>query len=368
MKSIVGNILAAFIGWVAFGCTENPPKADLLVGTYTDQESEGIYLLSFDPTTGVLSDLRLATEASSPSYLTISEDRKYVYSVGSRETSAVYAFKWKDGQDSLELINKVSAAGVNPCYVDFSESEKMVAIANYSSGSVAFYNVEKDGSLIDKPFAYQHEGSGPNKDRQEDPHAHCSIFSKDSRFIYVVDLGIDQVIAYPVQDRSVGSGSTAFELKPGDGPRHMIFHPKKNFAFIINELSNSVVSVQVNQETGKFTEVDRKSTLPEDFKAHSQCADIRITSDGKFLYASNRGHNSIAIFSVSEDAQLERIGVEPVRGDWPRNFTLSPDENFLLVANQNSNNITVFSLDKQTGQISYTGNEMALSKPVCLKF
>lgn len=353
--------------------TENQPqemqeteKIDLLIGTYTGSGSEGIYRLSFNPETGELSDLRLAAEASSPSYLVISDDRQKVYSVGEREAGTVSAFEWQD--DSLVLINNASVAGKNPCYVDFSDTEKLIAVANYSSGNVGFYPVGENGGVTAEPFVFQHSGSGPNPQRQEAPHAHCAIFSVDSRFVYVVDLGIDQVMAYPVSEGKVSAPFTALKLVPGDGPRHLVFHPVKDIAFIVNELSNTVVSVGVDKKTGMLEEIDRENTLPEDFKEHSQCADIQITSDGKFLYASNRGHNSIAIFSVDEKAQLTRTGTESVRGDWPRNFTLSPDERFLLVANQNSDNITVFSVDQETGLLTYTGNEISMSKPVCLKF
>ena len=362
------KLILLLIFLVLAGCNEKTERMDLLVGTYTGSGSNGIYLLSFNPQSGELSDLRLAAEASSPSYLTISEDRQYVYSVGEREAGTVSAFRWKDGQKGLELINKQAVPGRNPCYVDFGAKQNMVALANYSSGNVAFYPLEADGRISDKSFVFQHAGSGPNADRQEAPHAHCSIFSKDERFVYVVDLGIDQVIAYPVREGKVDSGFVALTLAPGDGPRHMVFHPENNIAFIVNELSNSVVSTRIDPETGVMEIIDRDHTLPDDFTAHSQCADIRITADGRFLYASNRGHNSIAIFTVDENAQLERIGTESVRGDWPRNFTLSPDEKFMLVANQNSDNITVFSVDQKTGLLTFTGYELSMSKPVCLRF
>lgn len=342
-------------------------KTEMLVGTYTGAGSEGIYMLSFDPAEGTLSNKRLAATVKNPSFLTISADNRYVYSVGETDSGVVAAFGWESGSDSLKVINKVSAQGAAPCYIDYSSKQNMVAVANYVSGNVGFYGVKSDGSLMDEPVIFHHEGAGPNKNRQESPHAHCSIFSKDDRFVYVVDLGIDEVKVYPVGD-TVGAGSTALKLHPGDGPRHMVFHPDKDFAFIVNELSNTVVSASVNKETGELTMIDRAGTVPEDFKEHSQCADIHISKDGKHLYASNRGHHSIAIFNVAEDASLERVGVESVRGDWPRNFTLSPDERFLIVANERSDNIVVFKRDQQTGLLTFTGNEVSLSKPVCLKF
>ncbi|MEQ8583348.1 MAG: lactonase family protein [Marinoscillum sp.] len=361
------HLTALLLGIFVLSCTQKNTKMDLLIGTYTDQTSEGIYRVSFDTQTGELTDLRLAVKAASPSYLSISPDRKYVYAVGERGDGAVVAYEWE--QDSLKRINQVSSMGINPCYVDFSANKKLVAVANYSSGNGAVYAVAADGSIVGEPSTYQHEGVGlDSANRQEAAHAHCSMFSKDSRFVYVVDLGIDQVVGYPVIDGGIGDGFTALSLVPGDGPRHMVFHPTKDMAFLINELSNSVISIKVDVETGMLTEIDRANTVPEDFTEHSQCADIHLSSDGKFLYGSNRGHDSIAIFAVGESGELERIGVESVQGKWPRNFTLSPDERFLLVANKDTDNITVFSRDPKTGLLTYTDQEIAVSRPVCLKF
>ena len=290
-----------------------------------------------------------------------------MYAVGERGDGTVVSYAW--GKDGLQRINQVSSMGINPCYVDFSADKKLVAVANYSSGNGAVYAVAEDGSIVGEPSTYQHEGVGlDSANRQEAAHAHCALFSKDSRFLYVVDLGIDQVVCYPVVEGALGEGFTALQLTPGDGPRHMVFHPTKNLAFLINELSNSVISIDVDTETGRLTEIDRANTVPEDFTEHSQCADIHLSSDGKFLYGSNRGHDSIAIFSVGESGELERIGVESVQGKWPRNFTLSPDEKFLLVANKDTDNITVFSRDSKTGLLSYTDQEIEVSRPVCLKF
>jgi len=345
---------------------EENPDITMTIGTYTDATSEGIYAVDFNTKTGELSGLKLMAKSPSPSYLAWSPGHGLLYAVNELEGGQVSAYKYEG--DTLIAINEAGTNGIHPCYVDVNDKGDKVAVANYSSGNGAVFELKEDGSIADSLFTYQHSGNGPNADRQEAPHAHCSIFSPDGRFVYVVDLGIDQVKGYPTAGQSIGSGFTALELEPGDGPRHLIFHPNKLQAFLINELSNTVVSLAIDTATGIFKVIDRESTIPEDFTEHSQCADIHLSSDGKFLYGSNRGHNSIAIFSVAETGKLERIGVEPVHGEWPRNFTLSPDEKFLLVANKDTDNIAIFSRDAKTGMLTYTGNQMSLSKPVCLKF
>lgn len=369
------NILALSI--LVMACTQKPDKQasmneteqevsslELLVGTYTGQGSDGIYQLSFNPETGELTDPKLMAELGNPSFLTISPDRQYVYSVSEGDSGVVAAFKWEN--QKLNLINSVSSGGANPCYIDLHQ--RKVVLANYSSGNGGLYEVQGDGSLRSTNFAFQHEGTGPNESRQEAPHAHFSRFSSDGKFLYVVDLGIDQVMIYPVVGDSIGAGSVAFHLQPGDGPRHIAFDDNRNRAFIVTELSNAVVAVNVDQQTGVFEEIDRKSTLPEAFEGESYCADIHISEAGQFLYVSNRGANSIAIFEVDQDGKLELIGSEMVKGNWPRNFIFSPDEKFLLVANQESNNIVVFAKNPMTGLLTDTGHQIELSKPVCLVF
>ncbi|MCB0669736.1 MAG: lactonase family protein, partial [Saprospiraceae bacterium] len=203
---------------------------------------------------------------------------------------------------------------------------------------------------------------------QKGPRAHCVKFDPNGKFLYTVDLGIDQIITYPVSASGVGEATSRFALDPGDGPRHFIFDPTRDLAYVVNELGSSVVSMRIDHNTGELTRIDKKGTLPEGFEGDNYCADIHISSDGKFLYASNRGHNSLAIFSVGDQGELEKIGVESVQGEWPRNFTLSPDEKYVLVANQNTDNITVFNRNTETGALTFTGNQYQLSKPVALKF
>ncbi len=348
-------------------CNTDPQQhstLQLLIGTYTGSGSEGIYQVSFETSTGSLSGLQLIASTSNPSYLAVSEDGSNVYSVGEDESGTLSSWQWStDGQ--LQLINQVSSYGVHPCYIDVQKG--LLAVANYSSGNGGVFQLSTNGGLKKAFSEFQHHGSGANMERQESPHAHFSQFSADGRFLYVIDLGIDQVLAYPMTEGKLGVAVTALSLEPGDGPRHLEFHPNKNQVFIVNELSNTVVSAAVDPVTGTFSVIDRLSTLPEEFTDHSQCADIHLSNDGKFLYASNRGHQSIAMYQVADSGELAFLGTEATRGDWPRNFLISPDDQFLLVANQESDNIVVFSRDKVSGLLEYTGTKIELSKPVCLK-
>ncbi len=344
-----------------------PFTMDLLVGTYTDSGSDGIYRLKFNPETGQLSDAKLMAKASNPSYLAISKDKKAVFAVNENDPGEVTSFRWDKEADTLAFVGRLSSQGAHPCFIDLGPGDKTVAVANYSSGNIVVFGVGSNGALSPSPQIRQHEGNGPDQNRQEGPHAHCSLFKEN--FLYAVDLGIDKIMSYGIQaDGSLGEAQVAFELEPGDGPRHLEFHPSRKLAFVVNELSNSVVVLQADHAAGTFQQVGRYSTLPPNFEGKSFVADVHISADGRFLYVSNRGHNSIAIFAVADDGQLSSVGHEPVKGDWPRNFVISPDGNFLLVANQNSNNVVVFKLNKETGLLSHAGFEMKLSKPVCLKF
>jgi 6-phosphogluconolactonase len=359
---------------IAIGCNQiesrnriQKTNYSLLIGTYTGQGSEGIYMLDFNVETGALTNKKLVAETPNPSFLAISHDQQFVYAANESNPGSVSSFKWDQENQQLSLINQQPTQGSHPCYVDVSHSGNYLVAANYSSGNIAFYNLH-NGEINGAPTIRQHEGSGPT-DRQKGPHAHFSQFCKSDKFVYAVDLGIDQVIAYPVSDNgSLGEGHTALKLDGGDGPRHLVFHPSRDLVFVINELSSSVVSAKVDHQNGRFERIDKRSTLPKDYKGQNSCADIHISPDGKFLYASNRGHNSIAIFSVADNGKLEMIGTKPTNGEWPRNFTLSPNGRHLLVANQRSNNIVVFSIDRKTGLLTETGHEAEVSRPVCLKF
>ncbi|SDF18426.1 6-phosphogluconolactonase [Pricia antarctica] len=377
------KFLLFFILILALGCRIEPEKnetqlknqneqntnIELLIGTSTSGNSKGIYKLDFDRKTGTLSNKSLLVESQNPGYLYLSKDRHKVYSSNSTKPGSVSVYEWNDTRSHLKVIGQHSSEGDGACYIELNPSETLLAAANFGSGSIVVYPLDKDGNVAGFPRSVKHTGSGPHPN-QKSAHAHCVKFSESGEYLYAVDLGMDEIVAYNItaDKRLLGQSQTVLKLDAGDGPRHLIFHQSKKMAFVINELSSTVISVKINPATGQFERIDKQSTLPVDFKGENKCADIHLSSNGKFLYASNRGHNSIAIFSVSEQGKMELLANEPVQGDWPRNFVLSPDNEFLLVANKKSNNISVFSVDQKTGLLEYTGNQIVLSQPTCLKF
>lgn len=330
------------------------------VGTYTNGESKGIYkyALSAD---GTLENLGLAAETSNPSYLALSKNGKSLVAVNENDPGTVTAFRI-DG-DSLFQQNQASSGGIHPCFVTVSERNE-VLVANYSSGSVSLLQLEKNGSLSDLKFTEQHTGKGTT-DRQESPHAHSAYFLPGSKNKVVsADLGSNQLWFSELNDGTLTVTDT-LAMAPGAGPRHLAFHPKKPWIYVLNELNNSISLVKKN---GNKYNVDQSfSMLPDGFNEYSKAADIHLSPDGKFLYASNRGHDSIVIYRISEDGNLKRIGFEPTGGKEPRNFSLSPDGNFVIVANQNSNNLVCFQRNEITGKLSLI-SEIQAPTPVCIVF
>lgn len=341
----------------------------LLIGTYTGEGSEGIYLSGFFPSSGTLSNPRLLVSTENPSFIAYSDTRQKVYAVNETQPGSVSVFSWNEIGTSLNEVQKLESSGDHPCFVEVNEEMNLLAVANYSSGTITAYGLDSEGKLDSAPQTSSHIGDGPFLPNQSSAHAHCSRFGPTGNYLYAADLGADKIFGYPVDaETGLGEQEVALELTPGDGPRHIAFHPERPQLFVINELSNTIVSANIDQATGKLTQIDRKSTLPSFFEGKSYCADIHLSADGKYLYASNRGHNSIAVFSVSEEGMLTLLQTESVHGDWPRNFVISPDGKFLLVANQRSDNVTVFKIDPSTGMIRFTGREIEISQPVCLRF
>jgi 6-phosphogluconolactonase len=382
MKQYFGYVLFSVLLLIFAGCkneskksqtgmAESPIKEEslkLLVGTFAEGEDQGIYQVDFSPESGELSNSNRVAKENKPGYLYLSKDGERVYSSNGTKPGSISAFQWNKDKSSLNRLNNLSSIGDGACYIELSKDENLLAAANYSSGGIVMYPLDDEGAIVDDPQMIQHTGSGPHPN-QNTAHAHCVKFSDNGKFLYAVDLGIDQILTYPITaEKKLGKAEIGLQLDPGDGPRHLVFHPSQDIAFVINELSSTVVSATVDPETGQFQLIDKLSTLPDDYQGQNSCADIHISKDGRFLYASNRGHNSIAVYSVSKGGDLQLLTIESVEGDWPRNFTLSPDGKFLLVANQKSNNITVFKVDNQTGLLEFTGNEISISQPVCLKF
>lgn len=329
---------------------------DFYLGTYTQGESKGIYKfhLSAD---GQISALGLMASAENPSFLAFGMDKHVLLTVNEVDKNGcgtVQSFLIEE--DSLKLLSVSSSGGAHPCHVSVQDGQ--VVVSNYSGGNLGWLSLNDEGYLSALSYASQHEGVGAT-DCQKVPHAHSAWFVGDE--IISVDLGTDELWVYD-RDRNL---KQRVKMEAGSGPRHLCIHPSGQWLYVVNELNNTVTKV-LKAYVG-WEAAESFSTLPEDFEGTSYCADIRITNDGRFVYASNRGYNSIAIFEVGVTGELNIVGYEPVRGDHPRNFALSPDEKFLVVANKNTNNMVVFKRDAETGLLSFVSEHKAPS-PVCVLF
>ena len=345
------------------------------VGTYTDAGSEGIYSFSLDPATGKLADHGLAAKTNNPSFLALTSNGKFLLAVhetkdeNGSNNGFIESFAVKKDDNHITSIGKVKSGGAHPCYVSVNQDGYVLA-ANYTGGNAALFRINQSGKLSEALDVQQHYGSGPNKARQAEPHVHSAFFEPGTNRVFTPDLGIDQVSVYQIDNtvsKLVKAPTPAIIMTPGSGPRHLTFHPTLKVVYVVNELACAVSVVFLNAD-GSFTTVETVSALPKGYDQPNTCADIHISKDGRFLYASNRGLNTIAIFSVdAKSGKIVQIGQESTKGETPRNFTLSPDEDFLLVANQNSQNIVAFRRDAKTGKLIYTDQIKAL-KPVCLLF
>jgi 6-phosphogluconolactonase len=345
----------------------------LLIGTYTSGKSEGIYVYKFNSSNADNSFVSVV-KTSNPSFLAVSPNNKFVYSVNENADSTrftiggnISAFAFNKGV--LTELNKVSSGGKHPCYVTIDKTGEWIFAGNYTSGSIGLLHVNKDGSLQNIKQTIQHEGSGPNKERQQGPHVHSTNLSADNKYLFVPDLGIDKVMIYSFdKTRGVLKYKSAAASGPGNGPRHFDIAPNNKFAYLIEEMTGTVVCYKVNNGSLKY--LQRINALPADFKGAVGSADIHVSPDGKFLYCSNRGDaNSISIFSIhADDGKLTLIGHQPTLGKTPRNFNFDPSGNFLLVANQNSDDIVIFKIDKQTGLLTDTGKRINVPNPVCVKW
>ncbi|MEN8125033.1 MAG: lactonase family protein [Bacteroidota bacterium] len=339
------------------------------VGTYTNGDSQGIYKYALKKD-GTLSRIGLATKSENPSFLTFSHDKKFLLAVNEINpeggTGTVESFLIKG--DSLTFINKSSSGGAHPCFISTNKSD-FVLTANYTSGNIGLLKLNEKGELSDLLSIQQHTGKGLTE-RQKSPHAHSAWFDFDNKSIISVDLGTNELWFSQLDSKEqklIPSDPNKMAMSGGAGPRHLTFHPNKKWIYVINELDCTVTLLQKNN-IGKYEKGISISTLPEGYTEPNTCADIHTSSDGKFVYASNRGHNSIAVFEVnSGDGSLKLIGHESTKGNGPRNFSLSPNEDFLLVANQLTNNIVSFKRDKNTGLLKFI-YQIEAPTPVCILF
>ena len=349
------------------GCKKiEPSKAlTLFVGTYTENGSEGIYSYSFDSKTGELKNKKLAAPISNPSFVKISPDKKNLYAVEETDryensSGGIVAFSIAKG--ALTKINSDATVGAHPCHIGLSEDGRFLAASSYSGGSISIFKLGEDGKLMPSPQFIDHKVL----DTTRISHAHAAKFTENE--LFVADLGMDALLRYQLKgNKWIPYQQPPLDMAPEAGPRHFTFGQEGRFLYVINEL-NSTITVLERKADYSFNELETLSTLAPDFEGKSYCADIHLSKDGKFLYGSNRGENTIVIFKVDQSTgKLGLVGRESVKGDWPRNFSIDPTNNFLLVANQRSNNITVYRRNMDNGTLSYL-HEVELPSPVCLEF
>lgn len=335
-------------------------------GTYTRESSKGIYRFILDTEKAQLSGVEVAAEVGSPTYLAISNDRKHLYSVAQKdELGGIAAYEINSESGELQHINEQLAAGAPPCHLEVTGSD--LVTGNYHAGIVDLFQVNEQGGVEGESFAVQHEGNGPHE-RQESPHVHYTAHTPDGKFIVVADLGTDELVTYKIEDKKLVKVHT-LDVKAGSGPRHITFHPNGKIAYLLTELASEVLVLDYDATQGSFTEKQSIRAIPEDFTETNDAGAIHMSSDGKFLYTSNRGHNSIAVFSVNEETyELAFVEHTPTGGEWPRDFMIDPSEAYLVVANQHTGNLVLFSRDQETGKLAQLDSEVAVPEAVCVKF
>ena len=382
------SILFGFVGALMTILSAGPaavPRAQgsgdwiVFVGTYTRAPSKGIYAYRLRPG-GELTPMGtagLAAGTDSPSFLAVHPNQRFLYAVNEvskyegRDAGSVSAFAIDRATGVLTLLNRVSSRGGGPCHVSLDATGKWLFVANYGGGSVAAFSVQDDGRLGEASAFFQHAGSSVNKDRQSGPHGHAVTVSPDNRFVLAADLGLDKVLTYRIDPRAglVAADPPFSTIAPGSGPRHLAFRPDGKFAYVLSEMLSKVVAMRYDAARGTLTEIQTLSTLPEGFTGDNSGAEIAVHPNGRFLYSSNRGHDSIATFRI-DDAKgtLTALDRVPTQGKTPRNFAIDPSGRFLLAANQNSGTVVPFRVDPATGALTPAGTTIQVPFPVSVVF
>jgi 6-phosphogluconolactonase len=346
----------------------------VFVSAFASGEKAGIHAFGFDSDKGMLKPLHRTTEIQSPFFIAVSPDRKFLYSIdefGSKD-NFVTAFAIEGRGGDLRALNRQNTKGTASCYLDVDATGKTVLVANYSSGSVAALPVKADGSLGGAASFFQHSGSSVDQSRQKGPNAHCFVISPDGKHALAADLGIDKIMIYSLDAVTAkltpNEAQPFVKLAPGSGPRHLTFHPNGKRVYVINELANTVTFFDWKSETGTLTEQQTISTVPSDFTGKSYTADLKITPDGKFLYGTNRGHDSLASYRIADDGKLSLIGIQPSGGKGPQNLLITPDGRWLLCANMPGNNVIVFQINSASGAIKAHGDPVEVPMASCIRW
>ena len=358
------------------------PKASreylVYFGTYTDKGSKGIYVCRFRPATGKLTPVELAAETVSPSFLAVDPAQHFLFAANeigdyqNAKSGSVASFAIDRRTGKLSALNTVASRGADPCHLTVDKAGKHVLVANYTGGSVAVLPVNADGMLGEASDFDQHHGSSVDPERQKEPHAHDVVLTPDNRFALVADLGLDELLVYryDLEKGKLSANDPPYgRVKPGSGPRHIALHPNGRWAYVISEMGNTVTAFDWDGDKGSFHELQTVSTLPKDFKGENTTAEVAVHPKGRYLYGSNRGHDSIAVYAIDPaKGMLTQIEDVPTLGKEPRNFALDPTGAYLFAANQNSNTVVVFRVNPRNGRLTPTGEKVEVMSPVCVTF
>jgi 6-phosphogluconolactonase len=376
--SFLLNVITVMVGMVLLPAPTQAADAQqplVFISAFAAGDDGAIHAFHLDLKTGQLEPVARTDDVEHPFFLALSPDQRFLYSIhasrfGGAEDEQVAAFEILGRSGRLKLLNRQSARGPAACYLDVDATGRAVLVANYSTGSVAALSAEEDGSLGEVSSFFQHAGSSVDPNRQNGPHAHCFVISPDNRFALAADLGLDQIRIYQldVSTATLAPGQQPFaRTPPGAGPRHLAFAPNGKYVYVINELSNSITLFDYDPATGMLTERQTVPTLPPEFERSSYCADLKITADGRFLYGTNRGHDSIAAYRIGQDGRLTLIAIEPSLGEGPQNLAIAPDGRLILCANMPGNNVAVFRIDTDTGRLTSVGPPVPITRPSCIR-
>jgi 6-phosphogluconolactonase len=346
----------------------------VFAGSYSEAEESGVYVYAFDEETGTLTLTDEFAGLKNPTFLNVDAERKLLYSIAEtvnpdgKKIGEAAVFSIDAARGEIRLINREITVDSTLCHIQRDAKRSYLTVTSYHGGMIGLFGITEDGKIGDKLDVQQHEGSSLHPERQVRPHPHSSFFSPDGRFILVPDLGLDRIITYSV-DEAEGKLVRHSEgvLHPGAGPRHLAFHPNGKHVYVINEVDSTITSFAFDAEKGQLTFSETVSTLPADFSGENSCAEITVSADGKFVYGSNRGHDSIVVFAVDEQSGLLTLVQHvSVQGGHPRHFALTPNGRYLIAANRDTNNIATFRIDQESGKLQFTGNNVTVSKPVCV--
>lgn len=347
-------------------------------GTYTGKDSKGIYACRFRPATGKLTPVQLAAETVNPSFLAVDPAQRYLFAANEigdyrgSKSGSVSSFGIDRRSGKLTPLNTVASRGADPCHLTVDKNAKYVLVANYTGGSAAVLPIKADGMLGEAADFVQHLGSSANPERQQQPHAHDVVLTPDNRFAIVADLGLDKLLVYRFDGEkgALSPNDPPYgRVKPGSGPRHVALHPNGRWAYVINEMANTIVAFDWDGDKGSLHELQTIATLPHDFKGENTTAELVVHPSGRYLYGSNRGHDSIAVYAIDPaKGMLTLIEVVPTQGQEPRNFALDPTGAWLFAANQNSNTVVVFRVNPRNGRLTSTAEKAQVFSPVCVTF